>query len=119
MQPNLPPENNGVFQIVHDGAGLTCEAEPVEIRACTDSSCDTIDTTITTDVTLTVNGIGQTISVVDGYSTGANFVYVQPNTATLALASDYVCLNTGDVPTPCTATVFSSLRRPTISILII
>lgn len=101
LAPNLPPENNGVLQIVHDGAGLTCEAEPVEIRACTDSSCDTIDTTITTDVTLTVNGIGQTVSVVDGYSTGANFVYVQPNTATLALASDYVCLNTGDGSTGC------------------
>ncbi|TRX52799.1 DUF6701 domain-containing protein [Thalassomonas sp. M1454] len=101
LEPNLPPDNIGVFQIVHDGIGLTCEAEPVEIRACTDNTCGTIDTSITTDVTLTVNGIGQTVSIVNGYSTGASFVYVQPNTATLALASDYVCLNTGDGSSSC------------------
>jgi MSHA biogenesis protein MshQ len=32
------------YEIVHDGNGLTCAAEPITIKACTDSSCSSLST---------------------------------------------------------------------------
>ncbi|WNC68127.1 hypothetical protein RI845_16575 [Thalassotalea nanhaiensis] len=101
----LPATLSGIYQIKHDGQGLTCEAEPIEIIACTDATCTTIDTSITTDVILSVNGVGQTVSIVDGISDNASFVHVDPITpAILSLSDDYLCLNTSDNSDSCQLT---------------
>ncbi|MEW6997620.1 DUF6701 domain-containing protein [Colwelliaceae bacterium BS250] len=98
----LPAIITGIYQIRHDGQALTCEAEPIDVIACTSAACSAIDTSITTDVILTVNGTPQTINIVNGVSVNASIVYVDPSIpATLALSSDYVCLNTSDNTDSC------------------
>lgn len=105
----LPATLTGIYQIKHDGQGLTCEAEPIEIIACTDATCSAIDTSVTTDVTLSVNGIGQTVSIVDGISANASIVHIDATTpATLSLFDDYICLNTADNSDSCQLTFADS-----------
>lgn len=83
------------YRISHDGSGITCMPEPVEVVACTDATCNTTDTSITTDVTLQLsNGNTQTVSVVNGVG-NTNFNYTDTTTPVeLSLSSDYQCENT-------------------------
>ncbi|WP_068544951.1 DUF6701 domain-containing protein [Thalassotalea crassostreae] len=99
-----PPEP--VYQIIHDGEGLTCQYEPIVIKACADSSCDMIDNSINTSVVLAVNGdVEATINIVNGVSVNASFTHVEPTTASLSLVgSDYLCQNLGDDNESCDLT---------------
>ncbi|MDX1706298.1 DUF6701 domain-containing protein [Pseudidiomarina sp.] len=54
------------FQIVHDGSGVTCQAEPITLRACADSTCSSL-ATITGSFTLTAT------SASNAYSTSGSF----------------------------------------------
>lgn len=86
-----PPEP--LLQIIHDGNGLTCQAEPIVIRACLDAACSATDTSVNTDVVLAINGQTEsTISIVNGVSNNASFIHVQPTTASLSLPNnDFIC----------------------------
>jgi len=73
------------YQIEHDGNGLTCSAEPVIIKACTDNLCNTLSTDA---VTLDFQGNGTTISspTFTG-STTVNFNHTVAETLTLSVAN--------------------------------
>jgi len=80
------------FEIVHDGNGLTCEAESIAIKACTNADCSTLHTTAV-DVQLSVNGTAnKTITVLNG-STTTDFSHTVADTATLSLDETYECKN--------------------------
>ncbi len=70
------------YEIIHDGAGLTCEAESITIRACMDSVC----TSLSTDsISLDFQANGTTVS--SPVFTGSTVVSLSQTTpATLALS---------------------------------
>ena len=101
--PNVP-EESAIFLIEHDGQGLTCEAEPIVIKACSDASCSNIDSSFNGDVILQVNGnTSTTVTLTDGISDSASFIYVTPDIATLSISADATtqCLNTVDNSASC------------------
>ncbi|SET63717.1 DUF6701 domain-containing protein [Thalassotalea agarivorans] len=87
------------FEIDHDGSGLTCEAEPILIRACADSSCTAL-VSDAYDVQLSVNGVpNKTVTVTGG--TATTFVNTSPGAATLSLDQNYSCNNLSNGGTDC------------------
>lgn len=74
--------------ITHNGQGLTCQAQPVTLRACADASCSSTYTGDST-VTLTPGGGAITFSG----TTNASVRQAAAGTATLSAGSGTVCLN--------------------------
>ncbi len=96
MNKRRPCNSLQLFQVEHDARGLTCQSESLEITACADASCNTVDTGVTTGVDLLVNGNSQVVSIVNGRGT-TRFNYRDTVTpATVSLASDYLCFNNLD-----------------------
>lgn len=107
------------YQIIHDGNGLTCEAETITIKACTnafDGTCTQF--TGETSLDLTLSGTSQTFTQsVPSFTNGAttiNVNYVYPDEpVTLSVANTsipanngYVCNN--DAPNDCIITFADS-----------
>ena len=82
------------YEIIHDGSGLTCEAENITIKACADASCSTLINDAT-DVQLSINGTFDKTVTVSGGSTDTSFSYTNVGTATLSLDQTYECKNGG------------------------
>ncbi|WP_085298411.1 LamG domain-containing protein [Cognaticolwellia mytili] len=89
-------ENNCVddvihhYEIIHDGVGLTCAAEPITIKACTNSDCTTLSTE-PVSLDFTVDGATKAAVTFTG-STDTNnpnfsFNHTTPETLTLSVAS--------------------------------
>ena len=82
------------YEIIHDGQGLTCEAETVTIKACTNAVGDGSCTLSTETVTLDVKAIGSSSSVADTISftgTGeANIPYTVAESTLLSLENPSV-----------------------------
>ncbi len=73
------------YEIEHDGNGLTCSAESVTIKACTNNDCSTLSTD---SVTLNFQGDGATISTPTFTgSTSFNFNHTTPEVLTLSVDS--------------------------------
>jgi len=83
------------YEIVHDGNGLTCEAEAITIKACADASCSTLINDAT-DVQLSINGTFDKTVTISGGSTDTSFSFTNVGTATLSLDQTYECKNTSD-----------------------
>jgi MSHA biogenesis protein MshQ len=78
------------YEIIHDSQGLTCDAESITVKACSNADCTT-PYTESVDVQLSVNGIvNKTITVLNGTS-DTTFVHALANTATLSLDETYIC----------------------------
>jgi MSHA biogenesis protein MshQ len=82
------------FEINHDAQGLTCVAEPLTIKACSDAGCTkTIATP--TDVQIFANGVLKTTVTVAG-ETATDFNHLVEETITLSSDQTYTCNNGGD-----------------------
>ncbi len=80
------------FVISHDGSGLNCQPESINIKACSDANCDNLFTA-NVDVELSVNGsVEQTVTVIGG-SSDSSFSYTDVGTATLSLDQTFACEN--------------------------
>jgi MSHA biogenesis protein MshQ len=81
------------FEVIHDGQGLTCEAESILIKACSDANCTSLyEGEI--DVKLLVNGTVDKIVSIAGGSSVTNFSYTNSLIpATLSLEEGYTCQN--------------------------
>ncbi len=78
------------YEIVHDGNGLTCAAEPITIKACTNSSCSNLSTE-SVSLDFTVNGVTKSPVTFTGSTDNNNpsfsFNHTTPETLTLSIAS--------------------------------
>ncbi len=98
----LEPSKIDHYQIIHDGQGLTCEAEDITIKACTnsyDGSCTLSSENVTLDVTATGPGSRsstETVNLVAGIGT-ASIAYTFDDPTILSLSSAgtsaTVCVN--------------------------
>lgn len=79
------------FEINHDGQGLTCLAESVTIKACSDAACTRTNST-PTDVQLFANGVLKNTVTVTG-ETSVNLSHLVAETITLSLDKNYTCKN--------------------------
>jgi hypothetical protein len=82
------------FEINHDAEGLTCIAEPLTIKACSDAACtNTIATP--TDVQIFADGVLKTTISVTG-ETEAEFNHLVEEPITLSSDQTYTCNNGSD-----------------------
>ena len=86
-----PAPQETFFRIIHEQKGVNCEAEPVRVEACLNSSCDQLDSSIT-GTTLLVNGQNpQAVTFVDGVAV-TQFNYIEPDNAELSIAGgEFTC----------------------------
>lgn len=77
------------YEIVHDGNGLTCAAEPITIKACTNSSCSNLSTE-SVSLDFTVNGVTKSPVTFTGSTSSNNpsfsFNHTTPEVLTLSVA---------------------------------
>ncbi|MFT7244500.1 MAG: hypothetical protein ACI82A_001857 [Candidatus Azotimanducaceae bacterium] len=73
------------YEIVHDGQGLTCDAEVVAIKACNEATCSSLSTEVTT-LDLLANGAIVGSPTFTG-STTVNFNNTTVETLTLSVAN--------------------------------
>ncbi|WP_448549015.1 DUF6701 domain-containing protein [Thalassotalea fusca] len=97
-----PPGNCPLnhYQIIHDGSGLTCDAESVTIKACSnsfDGTCTLSAEHVTLD--FIASGAGDTVtkSVAFTGSTNVSFNYIHAENVTLSIANDNPDANAGYV----------------------
>jgi MSHA biogenesis protein MshQ len=95
------PSSADHILITHNGQGLTCQAQPVTLRACADANCSSTYTGSST-VTLTPGGG----SITFNGTTNASVRQSVAGTATLSAGSGTVCLNAAANNNSC-AMVFS------------
>ncbi|WP_042146897.1 MULTISPECIES: DUF6701 domain-containing protein [unclassified Pseudoalteromonas] len=88
------------YRIEHDGAGLTCEAETITIKACEDSSCTNLYGSSTT-LDFKADGVTQSTPTFSG-STTVSLSQTTIDTLTLSVANEtvaasnpLVCINSG------------------------
>ncbi|MFT5296131.1 MAG: MSHA biogenesis protein MshQ, partial [Colwellia sp.] len=82
------------FEINHDAQGLTCVAEPLTIKACSDEAC-TVTIATSTDVQIFANGVLKTTVTVTG-ETATEFNHLVEETITLSSDQTYTCNNVND-----------------------
>ncbi|OUR64718.1 hypothetical protein A9Q79_05300 [Methylophaga sp. 42_25_T18] len=80
-----PPTNIDHYEIYHDGSGITCLSEDINIKACTNADCSTL---ATDDITGTLNlgAIGQAITITSGEIT-PNVNYTSAGTIAISLSN--------------------------------
>ena len=83
-----------------DGAGITCEADNITIKACADASCSIINPDAV-DVKLSINGTEyKTVTVSGANGTTTSYPFTTVGQALISLDQTYECTNTSG--TPCT-----------------
>lgn len=93
------------YEIVHDGQGLTCEAETLTIKACTDESCSNVNLS-TESVTLDLLADGSLISSKTFIgSTTVSFNHTDVETLSLSVANTSI---TASDPLVCDASSSNS-----------
>ena len=79
------------YEIVHDGAGLTCENESVTIKACTSSDCSSLSSE---SVTLDLLGDGSTLtSATFTGSSSVSFSHTTAESLTLSVDNESITAN--------------------------
>ncbi|MDZ7661486.1 LamG domain-containing protein [Thiohalophilus sp.] len=111
LRPEDCPTGIDHFEIRHDGSALTCNPEPVTIRACLDSGCTT-EASSDVSVTLSPTGwVGGDTKIISGGSASFDLRHTTAEAVTLGVASsspsaDFppVCVNTADGTDSCELT---------------
>jgi hypothetical protein len=85
-----PPASTNIdhYEIVHDGEGLTCEAESITIRACMDAGCSTLSSDLIT-LDFQADGVTQSSPSFTG-STAVSLSQTTPDTLTLSVANETI-----------------------------
>ncbi|KGJ94296.1 DUF6701 domain-containing protein [Colwellia psychrerythraea] len=78
--------------------GITCEADEIIIKACTDASCSTINPDAV-DVKLSINGVeNKTVTVSGNNGTSTSYSYTTVGNAALSLDQEYECKDSNSKP---------------------
>lgn len=77
------PQDIHHYRIEHDGQGLTCDSEPVNVKACLDANCNTLSSR-STSAELTLDGASKSLFTFTG-STVLTFEHNVAETGTLDL----------------------------------
>ncbi|MBA6293384.1 hypothetical protein H4J58_12570 [Colwellia sp. MB3u-70] len=75
------------YEIVHDGKGLTCAAEPITIKACTDIDCTT-ESEVSVNFIITDPDTGKVIGEPKKIDTGSKFKFTFTTAETIVLSID-------------------------------
>lgn len=85
------------FELIHDGSALTCAAEAVTVRACTDADCNSLYTDPVT-ITLSPSGwVGGDVQTLNGGSGVFRLRHTTPESVTLSVTGN----PTADQPQQC------------------
>ena len=90
------PPSLEYIQIEHDGEGLTCSVESLNLKACADATCSTLYTDAI-DVQLSINSIVDQTVTISGGSTMIDISYTDADTVTLSVDQTYECKNGNSV----------------------
>ncbi len=81
-----------------DGTGITCDADNIVIKACSDASCSTVNPDAV-DVALSINNtFYKTVTVAGTNGTATSYAYTTVGNAALSLDQTYECKNSASQP---------------------
>lgn len=103
------------IEIQHDGSGLTCNPEIIQVRACVSPDCSILSTSNVTVSLLPTGWVGGDTQIITGGTSTFQLRNTTPGLVTLAVSSSVpavtnpaVCLNTSNGSNSCDLTFYET-----------